>query len=386
MSDPAPGPVATALAADLGSGLTAPAADEAAGRNQGRIAELDSLRGLAALAILGLHTAHRYFFWAWSAVDLFFILSGFLITSILIANRDAPRMLASFYVRRALRIWPVYYLALVAAVALHLGVGFAKTGSWPALPNGQWLCLLFLQYVDRYFDGGLTLDYLWYFDHSWSLAVEEQFYLLWPLVFFLLRPRLRTLALAGSLLVVGAAWARAEGAYFWLLITRIDGLVFGILLAHMAADRGSWLYRVPLRVLAGIAGLAVVLLLPYLTSRGADNLFGVAPRRAVEAGAFCLLYAATIAIVIRSAGADWLRPLRWPLLRYFGRTSFAIYMYQVPIAYLLMELTMAGWLGAAPARALVWILTIGCAHLSYELVERRVLALKARFPYRPAAA
>lgn len=379
MTDSTPGTLAA------GAAEVAAATEPVAGaRTDDRVAELDSLRGLAALSILGLHTAHGYFFWAWSAVDLFFILSGYLITGILIANRDTPRMLAAFYVRRALRIWPVYYLALLAAVSLHLAVGYARGGAWPAIPDGQWLSLIFLQYVDRYFEGGVTLHYLWYFDHSWSLAVEEQFYLLWPLVFFFARPRLRTLLVAGGLLLAVSAWARSEGSYFWLLITRIDGLIWGVLLAHLAADRGSLLYRVPLRVFAGLAALATAALLPYLASHGSENLLGPAPRRALEATAFCLLYASLIALVIRCAGAGWLATLRLPLLRYFGRTSFAIYMYQVPIAYFLMELTVAGWLEPSPARALVWILTLACAHLSYELVERRVLALKARFPYRSA--
>jgi peptidoglycan/LPS O-acetylase OafA/YrhL len=351
----------------------------------GRIPELDALRGLAAIGILALHTMPGLFFWAWSCVDLFFVLSGFLITGILLENAGAPRMLISFYARRILRIWPVYYLALAATVTIFLAIGRYDSGSWPSLPSGQWLCLIFLQYTDHYFVNGGHLEYIWYFAHSWSLAVEEQFYLVWPLLFLVVRPTLRVFCGMALLAVGYAIWARSQGMYFYLLPVRMDGLLFGIVLAFLAHDRNSILYRLPFRAFVYPGLLGLILIAPYLLSRGELNLFGSPPRRAVEVMAFCLIFASAVAVCIRWTGARLLAPLRTPPLLHLGRLSFAIYMYQVPIGYLGLEAVARGALEKPVAHGLTWIITLILAHCSYRYMERHVLALKRFFPYATGA-
>lgn len=346
-----------------------------------RILELDALRGFAAAGVLALHTYQAYFFWAWSCVDLFFILSGFLITGILLANAGSPRMLLSFYARRALRIWPVYYLTFVAATTIFLLTGRLESGVWPSVPAGHWASLVFLQHTEHYWPGADAQEYIWYFQHSWSLAVEEQFYLLWPLAFMLFgwRPRL-VAALCGAALLA-SAWARSEGVLVHMLVTRVDGLLFGIVLAYLAADRRSLLYRMPARYLGYIAAAGVALLLPYMLSHGAQNLAGEAPRRTLEVTAFCMLYSTFIAVALRWSGAGWLAGLRWPPFIYLGRISFAFYMYQVPIGFLALLAVSKDLISVRQAHVLMWIGTFVAAHLSYRWIEGRVLALKPLFPY-----
>ena len=371
--------------------MTAPCALEGAatraphhltsGSHGGRIPELDALRGLAALGVLAFHTMDRYFFWAWSCVDLFFILSAFLITGILLANRNSPRMLLSFYARRALRIWPVYYVTFLAVVVLWVAGGWLQGRAWTPLPSGHWLGLVFLQYVDRYSSALPPLDYIRYFSHSWSLAVEEQFYLAWPLLFFALKPRLAWLLPACAMAVLGAALARAEGYYSLLLITRVDGLMFGIVLAFLVRDRKRAFYRASPMWLPILTAAGLVLLGPYLLSHGTEDLLAVGPRCVAELTGFCLVYAAIIGVAIRWTGARWLAPLRLRPLVHAGKLSFAIYMYQAPIAHVLFSAVAAHRLSITAAHVLIWILAIVAAQLSFWLIERRTLALKSRFPY-----
>lgn len=349
-----------------------------------RIAELDSLRGLAAVGILCLHTMPQSFFWAWSCVDLFFILSGFLITSILIAHAGSPKMLLAFYARRALRIWPVYYLSWAAVALIFLLDPHSSGKTWLGLPSGHWLSLAFLQYTEQYGWIAPAPDYVWYFAHSWSLAVEEQFYALWPLLFFALRPGLRSAAVACIAGLAAAIYARADGQYFYLLVTRIDGLLFGILLAFAAADRDSLFHRIHPRAFAYLAVLALALLVPYLASHGKQPLLG--STRAMEVAAFALGYAAVIGLVLRQAGAAWLAALRFGPLVHLGRLSFAIYMFQVPIGYLGLLAVSAETLSKDAAHAMTWVATLVTAHLSYRFVERHALALKGRFRYAGGSA
>ena len=115
-------------------------------------------------------------------VDLFLIMSGYLITSILLRKSEAENFLPTFYLRRILRIWPIYLLALLVLVAANLVLGspFPMNG----LPN----YLTFTQNIQHYWTDRVP-SFNWYFSHTWSLALEEQFYLVWPLLFGLVGRR-----------------------------------------------------------------------------------------------------------------------------------------------------------------------------------------------------
>ena len=178
--------------------------DFAPGSNaDGRIPELDALRGAAALAVVVFHANARWLRWGWASVDLFFVLSGYLITAIILRHGDRPGFLACFYARRALRIWPLYFLAvgLVAAASPWL----ALPPDWAALPY----TLTFTQGVPEYWTGSATPGFSPYLGHAWTLAVEEQFYLIWPAL-LLAVGRARVIPLAMGIAAVSVAGERLK--------------------------------------------------------------------------------------------------------------------------------------------------------------------------------
>ena len=220
-----------------------------------RIPELDGLRGIAILMVLVHHTefalvhapwlAHRL----WLGVDLFFVLSGFLITEILLRRPTGRGFVRNFYVRRALRIWPAYYLLLLV-VWLFGAPLFGEALRWGPL----FYHLSFTQCVP------FAPGYLAYHPalrSTWSLAVEEQFYLVWPPLTLWLRRQALAVLLAAIVLV--AIIARAEGGWLHQLVTRGDALALGSLLAlYLTGTAPGAARRLrTVAALAGTGGLAV---------------------------------------------------------------------------------------------------------------------------------
>ena len=163
--------------------------------------DLDGLRGLAILAVVLYHCGPRlegtWIYsatrWGWAGVVLFFVLSGFLITSILLATRDKPHYFHNFHARRALRIWPVYLLLLV--VVYLNAPWFIGPGVWEAIQAAPWLAYIF--FVQNLFHLALPPA----IQPTWALAIEEQYYFFWaPLVRFLRRPWMLATVLVGALL------------------------------------------------------------------------------------------------------------------------------------------------------------------------------------------
>jgi len=157
-----------------------------------RVTELDSIRGLAALAVMIYHLDPPAYLFKGIRVDLFLILSGYLVTTIILNKGNAANFYPVFQMRRALRIWPLYYLTLAALVAVNAFL--IKSTTVDALPN----YLTFTQNIQRYWSDSVP-GFKWYYMHTWSLALEQQFYLIWPLVFVLLgRRRLVGVSLAAA--------------------------------------------------------------------------------------------------------------------------------------------------------------------------------------------
>ena len=289
---PGPGPVGR------------PAFDPAA-TTMPRIAELDAIRALAALAILLFHLDPPRFYPGWSGVDLFFVLSGYLITAIILNDGRSERFLPRFYMRRTLRIWPIYYLTLLIVLA-------ANAASPRPLPAGGWA---------RYATYTQNLGLLWRhpdppfppaFDHAWTLALEEQFYLIWPaLVLRVGRRGLVPLAL----FVAALAVAMRTGGYVSaapfserVLPARCDGFALGGLLAAALPRPGS---AGPATRAALAAASAVAL--GYLVAgarSGGSGFIGLPTPAAPGATifAFAVLYAGLIGGVVAHAGAAPLAP------------------------------------------------------------------------------
>ncbi|TWT99637.1 O-acetyltransferase OatA [Botrimarina colliarenosi] len=378
---------------------------------------MDGLRGLAIVWVL-LHqlvvipassTWERLALWplqfGWYGVTLFFVLSGYLITGVLLDTRDAPNRLSSFYARRALRILPLYFV-LVAAVfgvsALAGGALGAETlttlqaaSFWLLL--GNWT----MAEAGSYLVGPLAV--------TWSVAIEEQFYLVWPWVVGWFRDRRR---LAMFCLIVGLAClgTRLAGqqlgwnpiALYVLTTTRLDALAIGA--AAAVATRDGFdprRWRTALIATAAVAfGLAAGGdLVETLAGGDVVTDWSLGPGitlGAIAGGAVLLLLAdpAAAPTLTRWFEARWLRS--------FGLYSYGIYLTHSPVRAVVRDYVYGpGDGGATPwiafpevagtqLPALLAFLAV-CAPLcwlagvlSYRLIERPCLRLKHRFPARPA--
>ncbi|HEV2578718.1 MAG TPA: acyltransferase [Acidobacteriaceae bacterium] len=274
--------------------------------------ELDGVRAIAALLVMLFHAQQEGLSLRFSlgfgqtGVDLFFVLSGFLITSILL--KAAPRdwsEVRTFYTRRALRIFPLYYVTLILC--------------WILLSRPSWFFWVYLQNFWISF-GKISHGPM----HFWSLAVEEQFYLVWPfLVIFVPRKRLLpiltgTIVFAAVLRFVLAAFHQSV---FVLTFTRLDGLAAGAVLATLNA-------RGPLtrwaRLMLSIAGLSTVAaaILGHLF-RDSNNPSFVAIKYTLITAIYTCLMGSLLSRP--NSRAVKLLSMRW--LRWIGRISYGLYVF-----------------------------------------------------------
>ena len=336
--------------------------------------ELDGLRAVAVLAVAVFHTGLPLLQGGWVGVDVFFVLSGVLITTLLLEERDRfGRIdLGAFYVRRALRLLPAL-AALLVAIAGTVVVGAVSSSilddvGWVVLYLGNWPAAL-----------GEELGPL---SHLWSLALEEQFYVAWPLAMLALlrwvhgaRRRIAvvggialTIAVVRSALYV-ADVVSGSHAYFGSDL-RADGLLLGCTLglAHHAG------------LLERAAGALQRLVLPAALLLVAVALFPTEPFEGIGPLLFLpvdLAAAVVIGAVVTRPGAAWAAPLRWEPAVRLGVLSYAFYLWHVPVMKLI-DLTQ--W-----QQLVVGLpLTLLAAIVSRRLVELPALRLKARF--RPGAA
>ncbi len=345
-----------------------------------RIHELDALRGIAAIAIVVFHMRFLDASPAMgSAVDLFFVLSGYLITTIILEQGRSSGFFWTFYARRSLRIWPIYYLALFACVAVN-----------PLLVkreplDGFWYYATYLQYVPGYWHAE-TPAFSRLFLHTWTLAIEEQFYLLWPLVVVVLgRKRL----LWGIVpLVIAPIALRAYGFHRHMLFTRCDSLALGALLSLLFLDR-DWTEERRSSARRAFVAIGVLALVARQVVGPMLTRFDPVPGGAWAVWMFAMataelniLYFAVVGIVLLDHGHRRLRWLRSPALVHAGTISYGIYLYHpfvlifAPIIQRAIGLKGSPWLDVAKLA-----LCVGLAEISWRLVERPLLRFKDRFPY-----
>ena len=359
---------------------------------------LDGLRGVAILLVFlfhyggGLrspHAAVRAFGLltqaGWIGVDLFFVLSGFLITGLLWDDLGRPHALQNFYARRALRILPIYYGALMLAAITALATGASAIQLRPLLVYAG-----FLQNLPPLVREALRYPPPLPLHHLWSLAVEEQFYLLWPFLLVAARTRRRALHLclwtfALTCLFRAILFAPGETAVnpaLWsaFLFTRTGGLALGGALALATGARHQkWLQRwaAPLLWIAILAfATAGILGHDFALSRWPSFVFALP---AVEVGAVALLALTRMPGRLRQA-------LDLGFLGWLGRISYGFYVFHIllePVFDDLGKLQVPTGTGSAyqTVRLLVaFPITAVAAWLSFTCIEQPFLRLKRLFP------
>lgn len=344
---------------------------------------LDGVRGLAILLVMVFHfrtpDLPKWVSAAvgigWCGVDLFFVLSGFLITGILLDTRDSPRCLPVFWARRVLRILPLYF----AGLALLLAIAPAGWKPPPGDHGFYWLYLNNWVYLLEDRQANHILG------HFWSLAVEEQFYLLWPVVVWLLPPRWMLRGAAAGIVFAAASrfWALNVGlepeAIYRGTLFRLDALLAGSACAALVRSRDwAWLARISLRGLVAAAAAIPLTLVIARSTHYQNQWIQALGYPILWFGSACLM----LQCVVSPGGWRWLqaKPLRW-----FGRYSYGLYVWHWPVAYLLLRFGIfQGWSGAAGMQAAGFALSMAMAWTSFHALEAPVLSLKRLFTVQPA--
>ncbi len=334
---------------------------------------LDGLRAVAVMLVMVGHYSHVTEIGS-IGVETFYVISGFLITWLLVVEHDSDGVIrtSTFYLRRTLRIFPAFYAFLVVnAIVLTGTADMPRAEFWLASAT----------YVANYYaathvepSGALT--------HTWSLAAEEQFYLLWPPLLGLLLGRGRAAACFGLTFVIAAVtvWrvglARIVGvpAHYlqFALDTRADFIAVGALIALSWGTNG---FR---RV---VGRLAKARPLPWLTIAALVAVGATAGRaRAFEVSypAKSLLLGALVVQLLALAGRGGWALLDHPAMRWLGALSYSLYLYHYLYHYLTW--VVVGWAVSDPvARGLLGgALALPAAALSYYAVERPFLRLRER--------
>ncbi len=331
------------------------------------------MRALAVLAVISFHTWEHALPGGWVGVDVFFVLSGYLITSILLHEhgRTGAVALGHFYLRRALRLLPALGACIVIAVWLaallrpELGPSTDQEAIFSALYVGNWM-------IVTHELGGML-------GHTWSLSIEEQFYLVWPLLLctLLALGGRRTLlaATVGGILLVIAHRLTTAGMVQLRTDTRADTLLAGCALAVLVSE--GMFARIP-RWLVRAAGTAGVGCLVGIGARlGSSPMSGLG---------YTLSATAAAAVLATLAGGSWpalSRALSWRPLVAVGRRSYGVYLYHVPLYEAFVQ---TRW-GSGPVALLLTVaLTLVVASGSYRYLEAPFLRIKDRRPVIRGAA
>ncbi|MEO6873557.1 MAG: acyltransferase [Opitutaceae bacterium] len=362
--------------------------------NSTRITSLDGLRGVAIGLILLHHYVQlhlpsrlgwpqvldRVLALSWSGVDLFFVLSGFLIGGLLMDHRTSPSLTRVFYLRRGLRILPLYYFTLLVLFA------WLSAGSYAHLP--AWIYLTFTSNI------GIVVRHNWdvgLLAVTWSLAVEEQFYLVAPWVIRWTKPDrlprvLGTVIAIAWLVRAGARWSDPNGfASHVLMPCRMDSFAFGMLAACATRSTSfrAWITQHVSRAkVAAVLMVLPVLALGCFYHSLADwqvSLYGYT--------SLGLFYGSLIYLVVALRPGPLVAVLSWSPLVSLGRLSYFIYLWHMILLLSLGRRIMGGndfpldslraWLAVAACVVTTWAL----AWVSWRVFEGPLVRLGHRHAY-----
>jgi peptidoglycan/LPS O-acetylase OafA/YrhL len=347
-------------------------------RELGHVAALDGIRGIAVLLVVGLH----YGFvlqhedggllpGGFLGVNLFFVLSGFLITSLLLSERGRAGSISmrGFYTRRALRLLP----ALVGLLVFHLFYAAHTDIPWRHEAVAQ-LSILF--YVSNWVQA-FGFDMPNELAHTWTLSVEEQFYLLWPLALAFLLVRARSQRVIFGAVIAGIVASALIRAWLWHFGSgfpaayirtdaRVDELLVGAAFAFAWRWRwleGRWVSR------AGAVALAFLIAVVALWDQDFTVQFS---------GGYTVI-ALAAGFVIAAATGPW-RPravFEWGPLRQVGRVSYGLYLWHLPCLYLASRGLASHAAGVQASVGL--LITAAATWFSWRVIEQPFLRLKVRY-------
>jgi peptidoglycan/LPS O-acetylase OafA/YrhL len=357
-------------------------------RSGKHVPALDGLRGLAILAVFfhhygagGFNSASATVRWisifcgvGWSGVDLFFVLSGFLITGILYDTQQDPAYFRKFYARRTLRIFPIYYLfALIALLIVPLS----------AWHKGDLFFLVYLGYPAAII-WPTILNVPIRITHLWSLSVEEQFYMLWPWLIRRLRNPVPILVFCGAAIVAALAlriafpvWAYAS------LPCRMDGLALGAAIAILfRSGRRKDCERFALPVFTVATAMMILICAFRHTTSHVDRM--------IDTAGFSIIAIAYGALLVLAMG-PLSKLFSLGFLRMFGKYSYGIYLYHFPLTAVFEH--AKSFFDRYPFGSVTYVAfclsaNLAIAALSFHLFEQPILNLKKRFQYvseRPAS-
>jgi peptidoglycan/LPS O-acetylase OafA/YrhL len=363
---------------------------------------LDGIRGIAILLAVAYHVwqdvpavtqldriveATTGFFWI--GVDLFFVLSGFLITRILFKTRESPDYFRSFYARRVLRTWPLYFFAIAMVLGVPALVSYRLVEE-----SSLWFVFLCSNYLTAFYDYPRRIVV-----HFWSLAIEEQFYLVWPLIRYLKdRESIMKLCvgvivfsflLRATLLYVLEADSRLIYA---LTFTRLDSLATGGLLGLWLMVPGDFVRR--RMTLLSIACLCVAILAVGLSRGGGTIDRWSKASQTINYTLIAGLFACLIGwsqLTLDEARIN--RIFRWWLLPIFGRFSYSIYIFHIWFDAIGRgvavhpatnpRLRLGGTTIPMTVYFTILLAIVGFwAFLTWKYIESPCLSLKQRFGYR----
>ena len=372
---------------------------------RGHILSLDGLRGIAILLVVFCHFVSNLRIEAsgiawipvalahagWTGVDLFFVLSGFLITGILVDARGSPQYFKAFYARRALRILPAYYGFLLVIFVILPAIGLGAGSNYMLARQHQgwyWLHLTnFMMAIGEIPGRGPYPSTLF-----WSLAMEEQFYFLWPAIVALCSTQtLRKVCIGGIVACIALRIAATAGGMSGLAVSvlpfmRGDTLFVGGLLALEYRRGGLARFSGHSRAAVIAASAVIVALMLYY-----NQLDYLDAGTAMFGSIAIMLLGAAAVVIATTERSRFSTLLKSPILTFFGRYSYALYIVHTavlagldhyrPFAHLPI---IAGF--ALPAQT-AWFLvyagvSTGLAFLSWHLLEKHFLRLKRLFPYR----
>ncbi|MDZ4808803.1 MAG: acyltransferase [Bacteroidota bacterium] len=347
---------------------------------------LDGLRGLAILLVVVYHNFGfiNVFFFGWLGVDLFFVLSGFLITDILLKTVGKKDYLRNFYIRRMLRIFPLYYLCLILFLIVLPKTNLQFDVQY-YIDHQVWLWTYLQNWIYTFQNPGQTNT----LNHLWSLAVEEQFYLLWPLAVLVIKNP-KYLLLFISLILVAVlglrlwAWMHqvVDLAYFNLFtFTRIDGICIGCMIALLQRVNPNFLKRYTSAIVLFFAFMNFAFFFvnrryhfafPYLALAGYTT--------------FAMMFGLLVNEVVTNKTKLVNFLFNIPLLKFFGKISYGFYIFHWPV-YILLSPYLFPWVskfvnGSSlefSVSVLATLAAIGISWISYQYFEKYFLKLKDKF-------